>query len=223
MAAAALFHPSFYTPRPRYYLVDAIVSSQRANNKRIDGQGTFFFTFFSPSSFEIIINNEKEKKKRRNEVRGVSIIYFQLWSKEIYSGKLTCKFFRLCRSQSQQQQQRNQALFLYFYFSFLFFFFSLTDQRRVTARTSISDKDVVISLPLFSSLLSHRPYTVHTQLLGPHSTHSATLRCYIKHIYIYVYVQYTVYIYKYRGKEIDGERKKERFIIISSLLAVLWW
>jgi hypothetical protein len=58
--------------------VDAIVSSQRANNKRIDGQGTFFFTFFSPSSFEIIINNEKEKKKRRNEVRGVSIIYFQL-------------------------------------------------------------------------------------------------------------------------------------------------
>ena len=44
VAAAALFHPSFYTPRPRYYSMDAIVSSQRGqNNKRIDGQRTFFF------------------------------------------------------------------------------------------------------------------------------------------------------------------------------------
>ena len=160
MAAAALFHPSFYTPRPRYYLVDAIVSSQRANNKRIDGQGTFFFTFFSPSSFEIIINNEKEKKKRRNEVRGVSIIYFQLWSKEIYSGKLTCKFFRLCRSQSQQQ--RNQALFLYFYFSLLFsFFFSDGPEKSHRPDVNLWQRRSHFPPPLLVSSISSALYSTH--------------------------------------------------------------
>jgi hypothetical protein len=78
VAAAALFHPSFYT-RPvldiifggRYSLITRGAKQQ----KRIDGQRTFFF--FS-SSFEIIIiNNEKKKRKKRRRKEEMKFVACQ--------------------------------------------------------------------------------------------------------------------------------------------------
>lgn len=93
------------------------------------------------------------------------------------------------------------------FFSFIFFFsFLLTDQRRVTARTSISDKDVVISLSHLIGLIRavHRAHSYSV----PHTQCCLTL-LYQTYLYIYTHIIYILYIYKIQGKR-DRWTEKEK-------------
>ena len=79
--------------------------------------------------------------------------------------------------------------------AFLFSFF-LTDPRRVTARTSISDKDVVISPSLGFFVSRPLPGLIHRNF------QDTTLQC-CTHLYIYIYI--------IRG------RKREKYLLLFHL------